>query len=75
MTQKTFVLTWIYGTKATEVFRSPQVRLVQQMKAKLKKEPAYFKGRFEVRTLDGFAHKPILKSRNEPIKKSTPKKS
>lgn len=60
MKSQTFVLVWVYGTQAKEVYRSPLVQLVQLKREQLKKEPAYAKGKLQVRTEGGFKAKPIL---------------
>lgn len=58
---KTFFLVWLYCGKATILKESPQVELIQLEKSRLSKQPQYKRGRFEVRTKEGFKAKQILK--------------
>lgn len=60
---KIYVLTWIFGGKVHEIKRSPSVQVIQTERTKLKKQPQYKSGRFEVRTSEGLKAKPILKDR------------
>ena len=59
---KAYILTWIYCGQVKEIKRSTFPQLIQNEKTKLKKQPQYKKGRFEVRTEEGLKHKLILKS-------------
>ena len=59
-TMKTFILTWIYSGKVTEVFRGT-IQLVQLKKKELMNIGQYRAGKFQIRTEKGFQYKQILK--------------
>jgi len=59
----TYVLTyrknWMEVSK--QVFQHELVQEVQKKRTELKKDPKYRNGKFEIRTLDGFRAKNVLK--------------
>ncbi len=57
-----WVLTWIFCNKVNIICEAGDVKIVQAQRSKLKKEPQYKKGFFEVRTKEGLKIKPILKT-------------
>jgi hypothetical protein len=58
--KKVYMLTWIYCGTVRILKESQQIELIQLEKSKLSKEPQYKKGKFEIRTKEGFKHKQIL---------------
>lgn len=59
MNNPIFVLTWIFCGKVIEL-KEGDVKLIQLEKIKLSQEPAYKKGKFQIRTKEGLKHKLIL---------------
>lgn len=57
---KTYLLTWVHCGRVTIVRESLQVELIQLAKSQLSKQPQYKKGKFEIRTKEGFNAKKIL---------------
>lgn len=57
--QKTFVLTWIYCGKVTEL-KQGNIKLIQTLRTQLKKQPQYQQGYFEIRTPQALKDKKIL---------------
>jgi len=59
----TYVLTYRKNTGqvASSVFQHELVQEVQRKRLELKKDPKYRNGKFEIRTLEGFKAKNILK--------------
>ena len=59
----TYVLTyrknWMEVSK--QVFQHELVQEVQRKRSELKKDPKYRNGKFEIRTLEGFKGKNVLK--------------
>lgn len=59
--KKTFILTAIGYGHVTEVYRNESVVLVQAEKKRLKAQSQWKMYHFEIRTVEGFKAKPILK--------------
>lgn len=71
---KTYILTYrkifsnksVFGVElnnetAKQVFQHELVQEVQRKRSELKKDPKYRNGKFEIRTLEGFKAKNVLK--------------
>lgn len=60
---KTYVLTYREKNAkvAVKLFQHELVQEVQRKRMELKKDPKYRNGKFEIRTLDGFKAKNVLK--------------
>lgn len=57
--QNTFILTWIYCGKVTEL-KQGNIKLIQTHRTQLKKQPQYKQGYFEIRTPKGLKAKQVL---------------
>lgn len=60
---KTYILTYRknWMEVARQVFQHGLVQEVQRKRSELKKDPKYRNGKFEIRTLEGFKAKNVLK--------------
>ncbi len=59
----TYVLTYRknWMEVAKQVFQHEFIQEVQRKRSELKKDPKYRKGKFEIKTLEGFKDKNVLK--------------
>lgn len=58
---KTYLLTWVFGSKVIQILEHSNVKIIQVKRKELSHLSQYKNGRFEVRTKEGFKAKPILK--------------
>ncbi len=58
---KRYILTWVHCGRITQIMETEYVQLLQKKKKELSKIGAYKNGFFEIRTVEGFKHKQILK--------------